>query len=234
MSVKVFCKKKDKNIKLSEHFKVKEFACNDGDKILVDMMLIEMLEKLRLVLRCEKVVINSGYRTPAHDRAVGGSGSGQHTKGKAVDVICYDKEGKISAKLVCCAAENLGFTGIGYISAYSTHVDVRSGSKWWGDETKCNKSISKINGSSSFYDYFGIKKPNSCPFNEPTRSIKRGCKGDDVKWVQWHLNSKGYNCGKIDGVCGKSTAKQISHFQQDNGLIIDGVCGKKTREKLVI
>lgn len=234
MAVKTYSKSVDGSKKLSEHFKVKEFACKDGDRILIDTALVDKLEKLRAKIGCNKVIINSGYRTAKHDKAVGGSGSGQHTKGKAADIVCYDKEGKISAKLVCCAAESLGFTGVGYISANSTHVDVRSGAKWWGDETKGNKSISKINGSQSFYDYFGVTRPNTCPYPEPTRSIKRGCKGDDVKWVQWHLNLKGYSVGAVDGICGKKTAKQISHIQQDNDLTVDGICGKKTREILIV
>ncbi len=232
MAVKTYSKSIDGSKKLSEHFKVKEFACSDGDKVLIDTALVDKLEKLRIKLDCKKMVINSGYRTAKHDKAVGGSGSGQHTKGKAVDIVCYNADGKISAKLVCCAAESLGFTGIGYISANSTHVDVRDGSKWWGDETKGNKSISRINGSKSFYDYFGIKKPAVCSYKEPTVNIKRGSKGEGVKWVQWHLNAKGYNCGKIDGVCGKNTTKAISHLQQDKGLKVDGVCGKNTRAVL--
>ena len=232
MAVKTFSKSADTSEKLSTHFKVKEFACKDGDKILIDTILVDKLESLRTKLGCTKMIINSGYRTPAHDKAVGGSGKGQHTKGKAADVVCYNADGKISAKLVCCAAESLGFAGIGYMPANSIHLDVRSGARWWGDETKGNKSISKINGSQSFYDYFGIKKLAVCPYKEPTVNIKRGSKGEGVKWVQWHLNAKGYNCGKIDGICGKNTAKQISYFQQDNGLAVDGVCGNNTRTAL--
>ena len=191
-----------------------------------------MLEAIRKKLKCSKVIINSGYRTSEHDKAVGGSGSGQHTKGKAADIVCYNSLGKISGKDVCCAAEDLGATGIGYISTHAVHVDVRSGSKWFGDETKGNKSISKINGAQSFYTYFGIPKPETCPYDEPTANIKRSSKGNGVKWVQWQLNQRGYNCGKIDGICGKNTATQIVNFQCANGLTADGICGVKTRAAL--
>ena len=232
MSVNTYSKSKDGNKTLSAHFKVREFKCVDGDKILIDTELVKMLEKIREKLKCTKIVLNSGYRTPAHDKAVGGSGKGQHTKGKAADIVCYNADGKISAKKVCCAAEDCGAKGIGYISESATHIDVRSGAKWWGDETKGNKSISKINGAQSFYTYFGIAKPNVCPYAEPTTNIKRGSKGDGVKWVQWHLNNRGFNCGKIDGKCGKNTAKQITRFQQARGLTADGICGVKTRQAL--
>lgn len=232
MSILTYSKSKDAKKAISAHFTVGEFACVGTDKIMIDTALIALLESLRKKLKCSKIVVNSGYRSPAHDKAVGGSGYGQHTKGKAADIVCYNSLGKISGKDVCCAAEDLGATGIGYISANAVHVDVRSGAKWWGDETKGNKSISKINGSQSFYNYFGIVKPEVCPYIEPSISIKRGSRGTGVKWVQWQLNQHGYNCGKIDGICGKNTAAQIAAFQHANGLLADGICGVKTKAAL--
>ncbi|MBP3380048.1 MAG: hypothetical protein J6K77_04225, partial [Ruminococcus sp.] len=74
----------------------------------------------------------------AHDRNVGGNGSGQHTKGTAADIVCYDSKGRvISSKIVCCAAQDVGFGGIANIdSTYTaTHVDTRTSLKWYGDET---------------------------------------------------------------------------------------------------
>ena len=48
------------------------------------------------------MIINSGYRTIAYDKKVGGDGKGYHTKGMAADIKAYDKNGKvISAKIVC-------------------------------------------------------------------------------------------------------------------------------------
>ena len=53
---------------------------------------------------------------------------------------------------MCCAAETVGFNGIGYGGNY-THIDVRS-SKSYFDETNGKTGIS------SFYSYFNITKPN--------------------------------------------------------------------------
>ena len=113
------------------------------------------------------------FRSPAHDRYINGSGSGQHTLGKAADIVCYGKDGNpISAKLVCCTLEDFGDVyGIGYIGPYSTHVDTRSAlNKWWGDESVSGfPSISRIKpGYKSFYDYFGMSRAEKIPQKDAT------------------------------------------------------------------
>ncbi len=169
--VKTYSLKKDGNTNLSPHFKVKEFRCKDGtDKILIDDKLVEKLEEIRSELNAKALVIYSGYRTPAHDKKVGGSGSGQHTKGKAVDCYLVGQDGKrISAKLVCATAGDLGFNGIGYIGSTSLHLDVAS-RKWWGDETvSVNYGIERINGSKTFWEYFKLDKPKK---EEPVEEVE--------------------------------------------------------------
>lgn len=146
---------------LTAHFKTSEFRCKCGKShdTLISSELVQMLEQLYAALNCSKIIVNSGYRCTSHDKAVGGSGSGQHTKGTAADVVCYGQDGKpISSKIVCCKAQDLGFGGIANItSAYtSTHLDVRTGSKWYGDETKGTNTV-----TSDFYSYFGIAKSST-------------------------------------------------------------------------
>lgn len=152
------------NLKLSDHFQVKEFASKSGNivyssEVKIHNKLIQILEALFATLNCKYIVVNSGYRTPEHDRAVGGDGKGQHTLGKAADIVCYDQNGKIiPAKKVCCTLEDFGDVyGIGYISQNATHVDTRDKSKkWWGDETRAGApNISRL-GYNSFHDYFRI------------------------------------------------------------------------------
>lgn len=125
---------------LTAHFNVSEFRCKCGGNhdTLLDPELVNKLEQLYTALNCSKIIVNSGYRCTSHDKNVGGNGCGQHTKGTAADIVCYDKSGKnISSKIVSCAAQDLGFVGIANIdNTYTaTHVDVRSGLKWYGDET---------------------------------------------------------------------------------------------------
>lgn len=125
---------------LTPHFNVGEFKCKCGGNhdTQLDESLVQKLEQLFSALNCSKIIVNSGYRCIAHDKNVGGNGYGQHTKGTAADIACYDKNGKkISSKIVCCAAQDIGFGGIANIdNTYTvTHVDTRISLKWYGDET---------------------------------------------------------------------------------------------------
>lgn len=46
------------------------------------------------------------------------------------------------------------------------------------------------------------------------RTLKKGCKGDDVKALQTFLNLKGYDCGVTDGIFGNKTASAVKAFQK--------------------
>lgn len=152
--------KYDANEQLTPHFNCKEFRCKCGGKhdYQVSEELVQMLEKLYVALDCMTVNISSGFRCVAHDKNVGGSGTGQHTKGLAADLMCVGSDGKIiSSRTVCITAQELGFKGIANINAtYTyTHLDMRSGGTWYGDETKGNNYC--IPGN-DFKEYFGIGK----------------------------------------------------------------------------
>ena len=162
MSVKTYSYKKDGNKFVSTHTQVMEMASKRllklyTDEVLISDELLSMLEALFAKLHCKKYIIQSGYRTPAHDRAVGGNGVGQHTKGKAVDAVFYDKDGRIiPAQIVCCAAQDLGFNGIANINKkyQSVHLDVGDRIKpYRGDEIKGTNSV-----TTDFYAYFSVKK----------------------------------------------------------------------------
>lgn len=144
---------------LTEHFNVREFRCKCGGyhDIQIDEVLVQRLEQLFAALKCSKIIVNSGYRCPMNDKNIGGNGYGQHTIGKAADIVCYDKDGKIiSSRIVCCAAQDIGFGGIANIdSTYTaTHVDVRTSLKWFGDETV----TTAYSVTDNFYGYWGLSK----------------------------------------------------------------------------
>lgn len=157
MAVKTYSLKTQGNVYCSKHTQVREMACKDGtDKVLIDEKLMEMIEKLFTTLKCKKYIISSGYRTPAHDKKVGGNGKGQHTLGKAVDACFYGADGKIiSAKEVSCIAQDLGFKGIANInSKYQyIHLDMRTSGKYYGDEIKGTNTV-----TSDFYNYYGYDR----------------------------------------------------------------------------
>ena len=66
----------------------------------------------------------------------------------------------------------------------------------------------------------------------PTRTLQKGSKGEDVKWLQYELNKRGFNCGAIDGIFGNGTKTQVINLQRYFGLSQDGVVGPKTLNKL--
>ena len=141
MAVKTYSKSRDGATKLSPHFRVREFASPDSDTVKIDEALIAILERLYDYLGCTKVIITSGYRTPAYDRKVGGSGSGYHTEGRAADVNCWRGESRIHGSEICCALQELGWHhGIGWIAGHAVHVDTRT-ARYWFDEQNGNRSI---------------------------------------------------------------------------------------------
>lgn len=159
MTVKTFSKSKDANKKLSTHFIVGEFACHDGsDKILHDDKICPMLEKIFSKWDVNYIAVNSGYRTPEHDVAVGGTGSGQHTMGTAADFQVMIKNGEwLHSKYICCFLQDNNVPGIGYISSKAVHLDYRTTGKWWGDETN-GKNVS------DWYTYFDVPKTTTTSY----------------------------------------------------------------------
>lgn len=140
--------------RISDHFTLSEMACKDGsDKVLYSTELMAMLEKLR-AYGGFTIHINSGYRTPAYNRKIGGASMSQHTKGTAADIV-VKKDGKtVSGKLVCCLCQYLSFKGIGYISESAVHVDMRKKGSYRGDERKGYSG----NVGGNFFTYFNIKQ----------------------------------------------------------------------------
>lgn len=64
------------------------------------------------------------------------------------------------------------------------------------------------------------------------RTLKVGCKGDDVKRLQENLNTLGFNTGKPDGIFGDGTKKAVIAFQKSKGLTADGIVGAGTQNAI--
>lgn len=243
MAVKTYSLKRDGEKKLQKNFKVKEWASQDGaDKILIDTAMPPYLQKIRDCMGLSSLVIVSGYRTPARNKAVGGAEGSQHLKGKAVDVCAY-KDGKIlDPKYLCCAAEVLGMDGIALIQTCA-HLDTR-GYQSWFDENYSNTKIESF-GHNSWFTYCNVGNLDfmSNPFDVPTETLRKGAKGDDVKWLQFELIKLGFlplisASGKcnVDGVYGSGTeeavkAFQMAHFTDEAEW--DGKFGPKSRAAMV-
>lgn len=129
-AVNVYSLAKDGNTKVTDHFRVREFACTDGtDTVFISPLLAEVLETIRVHFNVP-VTVSSGYRTEARNKAVGGSTYSQHKYGLAAD-ICV--AGVAPAKVAAYAETLLEDSGgIGVYSDF-VHIDVRvEKSRWKG------------------------------------------------------------------------------------------------------
>ena len=148
---------KNSPVQISTHFNSREFLCKcaKNHDIEVNTKLVDNLEKLYEMLNCSKIIITSGVRCAAHSVEVGGYATDEHVKGNAADIMCYGQNGKtIDSRVVCCAAQLVGFAGIGRISTTATHVDVSTSRAWKGDEMSGTTNTV----TSDFFAYFGIDK----------------------------------------------------------------------------
>jgi len=113
------------DIRLTENFALAEFACRCCGAVRVDPELVQKLQQLRDRIG-KPIAITSGYRCPAHNRAVGGAAQSQHMYGAAADITVKG----MAPATVADHAEAIGFGGIGRYSTF-THVDVRAGRARW-------------------------------------------------------------------------------------------------------
>lgn len=110
------------------HFRPSELACRGTGQLMVDTEAMDKLEALRRLIDAP-MVINSGYRSPVHNREVNGAPRSKHMEGIAFDVRM---EGHDPHRFIAAARE-VGFTGVGtYPHLGFVHIDTGP-ERSWGD-----------------------------------------------------------------------------------------------------
>lgn len=125
--IKSYIMDTDGNVKLARHFKVREFACQDGSQVVfIDDYLYAILDILRHKLG-KPVIITSGYRTPWWNAKCNGAKYSYHMRGMAADI----RVDGMSAKELAKELDKIVPNGCGII-VYNTwvHFDVRDGKKY--------------------------------------------------------------------------------------------------------
>lgn len=135
IAIKEYSMSRDSTRQLSPSFRVREFGCKGSDVVLLDEELVVLLQCIREHFG-KPVHITSGYRTAAHNAAVGGSKSSQHLLGRAAD---FYVEG-VDVATVAAYAETLlpGRGGIGRYPKDAKHPTRKTG--WVHIDTRANKS----------------------------------------------------------------------------------------------
>lgn len=76
----------------------------------------------------------------------------------------------------------------------------------------------------------GPSDPRSYPV--PERVLKKGCTGDDVRWLQAALRAFGMSFN-VTGYYGNNTKDGVKWFQRAYGLSQTGICDERTRAYIV-
>ena len=108
-------------------FQPSEIACRGTGKLLVDDRAMDMLQELRTRLG-KPIHVNSGYRSPEHNKAVGGASASKHMEGIAFDCRMAGHDPQV----FMATARAVGFRGIGeYPILGFCHIDARGRAASW-------------------------------------------------------------------------------------------------------
>ena len=95
-------------------------------------------------------------------------------------------------------------------------------------------SSSSTQSSQSFGS---VKYASQNPYTRPTRNLYKGCRGNDVKWLQWMLYKLGFGTGTIgsfvDGSFGPGTRTTVMNWQRKYKLVADGSFGPASRNLML-
>ncbi len=114
------------------YFDSSEFASRDGavspyGAMNVRPEVVEYLNRLRDAFG-KQIMVNSGYRSIAHNEAVGGVPGSYHTKGLAADIRPADPSDLDELYEICDKTNRNG--GVGHYDTF-VHVDLRGKYARW-------------------------------------------------------------------------------------------------------
>jgi zinc D-Ala-D-Ala carboxypeptidase len=112
---------------LWENFTPREIACRGTGKLLVHREAMDTLQALRDLLG-KPMFVNSAYRSPEHNEAVGGAPASKHMQGIAFDVSMRNHDPREYDHF----ARQAGFTRVHYYGPAMnfTHADIAAPNGW--------------------------------------------------------------------------------------------------------
>lgn len=123
-------------MKLSKNFSLSEFNSKDGadmpPEVFKNVVLVaKNLQVLRDFIG-QPITVNSGYRSPAHNKSVGGAKSSQHLLGKAADIVVKGHKPDVVTEIIMELIKEgrMSQGGIGVYNTF-THYDIRGTAARW-------------------------------------------------------------------------------------------------------
>ena len=107
-----------------KYFTRKELSSKDDGSFLINEDALNKLERMRNIIG-KPLIINSAYRSLAHNKAVKGSANSMHVQGRAFDVSIKGH----NPVALYQAALDAGFAGFGFARTY-LHVDTGNKRYW--------------------------------------------------------------------------------------------------------
>jgi hypothetical protein len=108
------------------NFSPAEIACRGTGALKLDPIAMDRLQGLRDRLG-KPLIVRSAYRSPAHNRAVGGAKQSKHIEGTAFDIAMANHDPVAFER----AAREVGFLGFGfYPRSGFIHVDLGPARQW--------------------------------------------------------------------------------------------------------
>ncbi|SEL48042.1 YcbK family protein [Jannaschia helgolandensis] len=108
------------------NFSPAEIACRGTGKLLINEPALDKLQALRDWL-VKPLIVRSAYRSPEHNRAVGGATGSKHMDGAAFDIAMSNHD-PVAFE---AAARAVGFLGFGfYPRSGFIHVDLGPARQW--------------------------------------------------------------------------------------------------------
>tara|TARA_R110001632_G_scaffold25858_1_gene70360 strand:+ start:161 stop:556 length:396 start_codon:yes stop_codon:yes gene_type:complete len=130
-------------MKLTKNFNKKEFDCKCGCEMPSSVFyeIEELANELQIIRDSfnAPIQINSAYRCPSHNKAIGGVSNSQHVLGKASDIVIkgYTPNEVADQLEVMLEDECLFPFHLGGIGKYNTftHIDIRPKKARWDNRT---------------------------------------------------------------------------------------------------
>ncbi len=123
---------------ITPNFNSSEFFCHDGTSypdIWIEERLKPLCEALEVIRTATggPLHILSGYRTPEHNKKVGGKAHSQHLEGRAADIASRKMDAKALAKIILflIANKKLLDGGLGSYNGF-VHYDLGPSRRWHG------------------------------------------------------------------------------------------------------